>query len=433
MLVLLRQFRLQKLTNARATISTSFIALLDQVVVSGLGFATSIIIGRESKEMLGIYYLALSIVLFVRGIQESLVSAPFKVFCHRQEEATLPRYAGSSLVHHTFVSIAVVSVLLFLGWLPIDAFLPEGFRAVIVALAFTLPLILLREFLRQISFARLRFSGALVVDSCVALVQLGGLWWLAATDQLTVVRTYSIMAVACGGASLGWLLTSTQRLDYDRQSVKKHWDMNWNFGRWAVAAQLIGAIAPYVVPWILSILKDATATGLFAACMTLVGASRVITDAIFNLLTPKSAQAYHNGGREALVGMLIRWGGMFAVMMSVFTVFIFLFGEDVLVLVYGDGYAGTKWPLTILAIALWIHTIGFTCGDGLFVLEKTRENFWADVIATALTLVVSVPLVMYLGLTGAALATLLALGSGAIARFVILNRCLRQLASEERA
>ena len=416
-----------RFSYARATISTSLIAIADQVVVSGLGFATSIIIGRESKEMLGIYYLALSIVLFVRGIQESLVAAPFKVFCHRQEDAEISRYAGSSLIHHTLVSVAVVSVLLILGCLPLDTFLPRGFRPVIMALALTLPLILLRELLRQVSFARLRFSGALIIDSCVAVVQICGLLWLASTNQLTVVRSYSIMAVACGGASLGWLLTSTQRLEYDHKSVGEHWALNWNFGRWAVAAQLVGAIAPYVVPWILSVLQDATATGLFAACMTLVGASRVITEATFNLLTPKSAQAYHHGGREALVNMLLRWGTMFALLMGLFTAFIFLFGEPALVLIYGAGYAGTRWPLTILACALWMHTIGFTCGDGLFVLEKTRENFRADVIATGLTLVVSFPLVNYWGVTGAALATLVALGSGAVARYIILRGCLRKL------
>lgn len=431
MLIHLRQMRMPKFSYARGTISTSIVAVADQVVVSGLGFATSIIIGRESKEMLGIYYLALSIVLFVRGVQESLVAAPFKVFCHRQADAEVSRYAGSSLIHHTLVSVVVVSLLLVLGCLPIDTFLPQGFRAVILALALTLPLILLREFLRQVSFARLRFSGALIIDSCVALVQIGGLLWLASTNQLTVVRSYSIMAAACGGASLGWLLTSTQRLDFDRESVEKHWALNWNFGRWAVAAQLVGAVAPYVVPWILSIMQDATATGLFAACMTLVGASRVITEATFNLLTPKSAQAYHQAGRAALVGMLFRWGTMFAILMALFTALIFLFGEQALVLVYGNEYAGTRWPLTILACALWMHTIGFTCGDGLFVLEKTRENFWADVIATLLTLIVSFPLIIYFGITGAALATLVALGSGAIARFIILQRCLRQLETRE--
>jgi O-antigen/teichoic acid export membrane protein len=411
----------------RGTLSTSAIALLDQVVVSGMGFATSIIIGRESKQMLGVYYLALSIVLFVRGVQESLVAAPFKVFCHRQDQGQLPHYAGSAVVHHSIVSASVAVLLILIASLPIGGWMPVGLQPTMMALAITMPLLLLRELLRQLSFATLRFTGALAIDTCVAVVQIGGLWWLASENELTVVRAYSVMAVACGGAAIGWLLTDTQRLEYNAKSVRRHWTLNWGFGRWAVAAQLVGAIAPYVVPWMLSILRDANATGLFAACMTLVGASRVITDAIFNLLTPKSAQAFHRGGRGALVAMLVRWGSLFAIMMGCFTAGIFLFGEQVLTAVYGPQYAGTRWPLTVLAAALWIHTIGFTCGDGLFVLERTRDNFWADLISTALTLIVSIPLVTQLGLLGAAIATFVALASGAVARFVILQRCLRQL------
>jgi O-antigen/teichoic acid export membrane protein len=433
MLMRLRNMNSERWLELRSTISTSSIALADQVVVSGLGFATSIIIGRDSKEMLGLYYLALSIVLFVRGIQESLVAAPYKVFCHRQDVETLPQYAGSSLIHHTLVTILVIAILFVLTKIPLGTLMPDGLQPTMLVLVLTLPLILLRELLRQLSFARMRFTGALAIDSCVAIVQIAGLAWLSSSGNLTVNRAYSVMAVACGGASLGWLLTSTQRLEFDRQAVTRHWKMNWTFGRWAVAAQVIGGIAPYVVPWILSIVKNTEATGLFAACMTLVGASRVLTDAIFNLLTPKSAHAFHHGGREALVGMLVRWGTLFGVMMGCFTLGIFLFGEQTLMFVYGPQYAGTRLPLTILAAALWIHTIGFTCGDGLFVLERTRDNFWADVIATVLTLIVSIPLVSGLGLLGAALATLVALASGAIARFVIFRRCLRELTQAEGA
>lgn len=429
--MILKQIRGEKLAGARAQLSTSAIALMDQVIVSGMGFATSIIIGRESREMLGIYYLALSIVLFVRGIQESLVAAPYKVFCHRHTESSLRFYAGSAVVHHSVVTIVVIGLLGCFALMPVDNLLPAGFKRVLLGLSLVLPLILLRELLRQLSFAKLRFSGALAIDTCVACVQIAGLLWLASIHQLSVFRAFSVIGLACGAASLAWLLTSTQKLEFHKSSVQDHWRTNWEFGRWAVAAQLVGAVAPYIVPWILSILKDEAATGLFAACLTLVGASRVVTDAIFNLLTPKSAQAYHHGGLDALVSMLVRWGVMFALFMGVFTLLVYLFGERLLVTVYGDQYAGTTWPLTILAFALWMHTIGFTCGDGLFVLEKTRENFWADVLSTALTLGLSVPLVHYYGIIGASLSTFVALASGAIARFFILKRCLRQAVSSE--
>lgn len=428
---MLRSLQQARSSQWRSTLTTSATALLDQVVVSGLGFCTSIIIGRESQELLGLYYLVLSLMLFARGIQESLIAAPYKVYCHRYSESRLAEYAGSSLLHHSAISTLMFIVLLLLGLLPLENLLPSGIHPVLLVLAITLPVILLRELLRQFSFAALRFGQALIVDASVATIQIGGLIWLAQHDQLTISRALAVIAIACLGASLTWFWGKNQPLRFHRQNVHHDWALNWSFGRWALAGQIVGSLAPYIVPWILSWLQDTRSTGLFAACMTLVGASRVLTDAIFNYLTPKSAQAYHQGGLPALLQMLWRWGTAFTALMGLFTLMIFFFGEWILVTAYGPAYAETRWILTTLAAALWIHTIGFTCGDGLFVLEKTRENFWADLISTALTFIVSVPLIATMGVQGAALATLVALSSGAIARCLILQHCLRKLSLAE--
>lgn len=427
MALLLQHLRLQRLERIRSVLATSAIALADQCVVSGLGFATSILIGRYSTEMLGLYFLAMSIVLFARGIQESLIAAPFKVFCHRHDEESLSGYAGSSLAQHFALTILISLLLVGLGLLPSQIWMPQGLKPVLFTLAMTLPLISLRELFRQFSFARLRFFNALVIDCCVAITQLAGLYWLSSTEQLSVPRVYSVIAVSCGFASIGWLLTTGQRLLVQRSRVFSDVKRNWNFGRWAVAAQVVGFIAPYVIPWILSFARGAGETGLFAACMTLVGASRVVTDAVFNILTPKSAQSFHQSGRHAMLQMLVQWGSMIGWMMGGFALFIIVFGEPILLTVYGPDYVGTRLTVSLLAIALWIHAMGYACGTGLYVLERTKENFWADVISTVLTLMVSVPLVIYWGMNGAALATLVALSSGALARFFILRRCFRQL------
>ena len=220
----------------RRSLLTSATAISDQVVVSGLGFATSIIIGRQSKEMLGIYFLAFSIVLFVRGIQESLIAAPFKVFCHRFSEQDQASYAGSTVVQYSVLTAAVCCVLLLVAVSPMAAWLPSGLGPVISILVVVIPLLLLRELFRQLSFARLRFQRALILDSVVALVQLAGLLWLAHRHELTVGRAFSVMAVACGGATIGWLLTSPQPLKLCSHALARDWKANWEFGRWAVAA-----------------------------------------------------------------------------------------------------------------------------------------------------------------------------------------------------
>jgi O-antigen/teichoic acid export membrane protein len=431
MLLLLQRLTTNRLERVRALLASSAIALTDQIVVSGLGFATSILIGRHSTELLGVYFLSLSIILFARGILESLIAAPFKVYCHRTAGDQLSLYAGNSVLHHCVLSLFVSLIILLAAWSPIGQFLPPGVQVALIPLAITWPLIALRELFRQLSFARLQFGNALIIDTCVAVAQLTGLYWLALTHHLSVTTAFSVISVACGGAAIGWLLTTNQRLATNRKTLGLHWKQNWSFGRWAVAAQLVGFIAPYMIPWVLTFTHGTLATGIFAACMTLVSASRVVTEAIFNLLTPKSAQVYHHGGPSALVQMLVQWGIVVGFLMGLFFVLILLCGEPLLIIIYGSQYAGTRFPLSVLALAFWIHTMGYTCGSGLYVLERTKENFWADLVSTLLTVLLSIPLIRFAGVSGAALAMLVALGSGAIARTLILRMCLKNHAPQE--
>ena len=76
------------------------LSVADQAVVSGTSFATSVAIGRCcSQADLGVYALAMTLVLFVRGVQGELVGSPYAVFSHRRKGPARAGYTGSILVH----------------------------------------------------------------------------------------------------------------------------------------------------------------------------------------------------------------------------------------------------------------------------------------------------------------------------------------------
>src|SRR5207244_2970301 len=79
-----RAARGMRLMARSSLLQKSGLSVLDQAVVSGTSFATSVLLGRcASQEDLGVYYLALSVVFFARGVQEQLVSAPYMIYCSR--------------------------------------------------------------------------------------------------------------------------------------------------------------------------------------------------------------------------------------------------------------------------------------------------------------------------------------------------------------
>src|SRR5438105_4928947 len=81
------------------------LAVLDQAVVSGTSFLTTILVGRWcGAEELGVYALGFSLVVTWTCVQESLIALPFTVHRHRTLEGTQEEYAGAVLIHQAFLS-----------------------------------------------------------------------------------------------------------------------------------------------------------------------------------------------------------------------------------------------------------------------------------------------------------------------------------------
>src|SRR5207302_10185209 len=75
------------------------LAVLDQAVVSGASFLTTILIGRAAgPEQLGLYVLGFTWAVLIVSVQESLIAAPYTVFGNRLQGACRAAYAGSVLV-----------------------------------------------------------------------------------------------------------------------------------------------------------------------------------------------------------------------------------------------------------------------------------------------------------------------------------------------
>src|SRR4051812_37281372 len=78
----------------------SLLSIADQAVVSATNFAITVILSRLcGKPEVGLYYLALQVVFFARGVQEQLVASPYLVYGGRRQGKAAAAYAGSTLVH----------------------------------------------------------------------------------------------------------------------------------------------------------------------------------------------------------------------------------------------------------------------------------------------------------------------------------------------
>jgi O-antigen/teichoic acid export membrane protein len=401
------------------------VSIFDQAIVSGTSFATSIMIGRMcSKEQLGSYYLALSLVMLVRGIQEQIVSAPYAVYCHRRKGDALATYTASTLVHHLLLSaLAVVCLLSLLGIFSMGVG-PAAFAPIVWVLLAAGPFFLLREYIRHLLFARFEMSTVIAIDIAVAVLQLASLVLLSYFQLLSVPLVYAVLGASCAIASFAWFLRKKPTLRFGRAACVADWRHNWSFAKWALATQLVGCTAPYVMPWILTLAHGQTATGTFAACCSLVGLANMFVIGLSNFLTPKAASAFSTGGVHELRRVLWKTAGLFAAPVGAFCLLTFVAGDHLAVFFYGEQYAGAGSVIAILAFSMMANSMSITIGNGLWAMERPAANFSADVCSLVATIAAATLLVPPFGVLGAALATLAGTATGTIVRFVALTRLL---------
>lgn len=392
------------------------LAVLDQGVVSGVNFLTAVFVGRVcGKEALGTYSAAWSLFLLLRGLQIEVLAAPFKVFRHQHADRATG-YAGSAvasqglLAGFSVIGLVLLTILLvLLDW--------EEMAWAVGVLALVAPCQMLREAVRQLALAQLEMAEVLSIDTSVAAMQVGGLGVLAWISLPTVPSVLAVSALACLCTLLGWWLLTQARFRIEPSRILADWRHDWEFARWMLCSYLVGSTIPFLVPWVVTLLRGEAVNGQLAACMTLINLAGTYVVGVASLVAPRAAQALAQGGRDALRRVLSGAVTLYVCTLVPFWLVILLGGDYLAGLVYGQEFSGFGNVLSILALHLLVNSLGMTAGSALWVIRRPQANFAADTTVLVVTLLALLTLVGPLGVLGAALATLVGGVVGLVVRY----------------
>lgn len=404
----------------------------DQALISAVNFATGVMIGRScSKDEFGLYMLGFSAVLLVTDIQISLVSTPYMVYSPRMDGRRLRLYAGSTLVHELALS-AVVMAALALGAVSLAAgFGPPGLGRVIRALAATIVFIMFREFVRRISFAHLRVRAALILDVCIAVLQVAGLLALHRAGALSAARVYWVIGGACAVAGTGWLLLNRKAFEPHRVQAVSDLRHNWRFGKWVFASALLWTVSTNLYPWLLTSFHGTASAGTWGACMGVIALANVPFVGIQNSLGPQIAGVRAREGAAALRRFTFRSALLLSVVMGVLCCVLLAVGEPLLVLLYGGKYAGNGPVVSVAALSLLASTATFCYSRALFAMERADLDFMINLIPLFVLFTAGLWLVRAFGPLGAALGLLAANAASTCARLASFFVLMRPYGSRE--
>ena len=382
------------------------LVLLDQAIISGASFATTVIVARTAgPEELAPYGLVMTLLVLIGGAHEALISQPYTVYAHRIHAVARRAYLGSAFASLVGLAGAVALGLLCVGLALPAGVGPAGLAPLLLALAGAAPCWLLREFARRTAIAHLDVATALVLDASVAVLQFTSLAWLAATGALTGLTAIVSVAAATALGGLGWLVASRHDLRIRPRHLARHWRRNWKLGRWILASRVMAQLnSDGFMTWLLLFLAGPAAAGVLTACLTVVFLSNPIVIGFGLFLAPRMARTSASGGITAVRELVWQSTLGLAVVLALVVGVLALVAEPVLRLTYGSQFAGSEITLVTLAIALAVSAVGLGTGSGLLAIERADLNLAASVCGFVVLMVVAPLLITRWNVFGAALA-----------------------------
>ena len=418
-------------SDRKSLLSCSLVSLMDQVVVSGCTFFTMYLVsGKCSKAEVGAFALAATIVNFIRTVQERAIAAPYLAFAfkpgfHRNS------FRGSSFVHQGIFAITVASIAVAVLAFEWGLGFSNPSLALVASLALTIPLLMVRDQIRAISAANFEFGTQLVLDIGIGVIQFGGLFCLAWSNQFSIASAYVAMGLACLIPSVIWLWLHRRMLEIDRTKIVSDWRHNWLYSRWLVGARVLGIFGYLVVPWMVAYFLDKSATGAFAVCSSLVGVSLMFVTGLNNFFQPRTIREFHRSGVVGLRLSLIESIVIVSGVLVVISLGLAFFGNVLLGLVFGSGYGTYGHIAFLLSLSTLSVSFSVMFGNGLAALGNSRNYFWGEFACCAVSVGSAVILIPLWGLAGAAQSLIFGGVASSIVTGLTLARAisLRKLSS----
>lgn len=385
-----------------------YIALIDQSLISGVTFFTSVLLARFLRPTeYGAFVLAYAIFLFLNGVQEALVTNPLMVLNAPLEENKLRQYVTSTAIFQVLLGLSFIFLLLGTFAFSSHYFPKFAFVSVFPVLAFVVFAFQAQELFRRVLFARMNFSGGFINDLIAYGCQIIGISFLVYTKSLSIVNAFGVIAISFMIAAFFGCVQCRDFLTGRIFAFKSVMKGNWNQGRWLLGSNLALWISSQSGLFITAFFLGPVGPAVLKASQNIVAPTHIILQSLENLIPSPASRKLATKGRLAFQRFLNKATKVVLTLVIPYLLLVSLYPEWLLKLFYHDQYKRYGIIVVLIAVRYIFASSNMVNMIGLRVLRKSKDIFHAYLYAGILTIIVSIPLVKYFGIIGGAIGALL--------------------------
>jgi len=416
----------------RVVLGSHALGWSDQAVVSATSFALLVMIGRWTNPAeLGVYAVGASIFALLSAVQDSLITRPYAIHLH-QPSGTSEDHAFGALSLSVVFSAGVVIATAIAGLLLFAFDSDHQLSEIAWVIAGTIPFVLMREFARRFSFAHLAVAQALLLDCAVAILTIFAVVILARFGRLSAASALAMFGIVCGLGGCGWLCLIRREFSWSFRNLLPTLQRSWKMGKWFLSSQLAMQLQSYMTPWLALVFAGAAATGVYAACASIVAFANPLLFGFFNVLLPKFVRTLRHHGLAALRRQAYFDAVVLACIMGLLSFIIFAYGDEIMRLLYrGEAYSSSGDVLLVLTAASLAAAVGAPAAIALAAAEHARSVACVTVLTAVFSLGMILALLPTWGLLGAAYGILIAEIAGSLGRWAAFLLLLRDGAAPD--
>jgi O-antigen/teichoic acid export membrane protein len=383
--------RVRLLYRERANLLRSLVSILDQLVCSASSFVTVVILSRAFLPAdLGTYVLVFNAVLMLTGLQQGLVTGPYRALGAPNGYAR-DFVTGQARIQGALLLVEAALLAAFLHWyLAVDG-------ALLVVSVLVLALMQLHEFVRAVLMTRLAVSRLLMVDAATHALRILGLLALQRAGLLSVATALAWLAISCLAAAF-----QVDRRWLTGAGAKGIWRSNWRFGRWLLVESAAHLISTRSYLYVVGAMLGREQVAALGASQNLANAVNVVVMGLTAAAVPIARLKLEREGYDAWKAWLITISLVMLATAGCAFAAIAVFARPLVGWLYPSFYVAYAPLVVVLAFGMLLEALSANLTSAFWTAERPDLNVVGKLAAAAVTVVWAYPGIAAFGLYGAA-------------------------------
>jgi len=405
------------------------LALLDQGLFSGANFLVNILLARWlAPEEYGAFAVALSIYYLLLNFHTAVLTEPMMVFGAGKYRGQFRKYLGMLLYGHGGLS-ALIALLLGAAALVMHRLGSEPMAQALAGLAVASPFLLLLWLTRRASYVPMRPQFAVVGSGGNFIFVLIGIFLLLWQGLLSAFTGLVILGVAAVGASVIALMPLRPQVAgfAGNPAAGMVRQEHLHYGRWALGTVFLMWLPGNIAYTVLPAWAGLEGSAAVRALMNLILPVLQGISALSLLIVPHFATLYAQGRLEKAKKSALLFLAVFIAASLAYSAIIVLFRHELIQFFYKGKYAAYTHLLPVASLLPLAAGINSVVGGALRAMEKPQRVFQSYVFTALVGTTIGLPLIAYLGVTGAVLSMLLTIFTTSTAMIVYLKREMGEL------